>query len=117
MENIINEEAEKFEQARVRYENLAYAVKSPEGQKVLQEVLFLLDEVKSGLYNVAMSNIPFPYEYSKEELQRQKQLRSQLEVLNQLATRLDYEQCMALAMNYKEKYSKVLAGEPTEAVY
>ena len=108
---------EKQQEKARRYENLAYAVKSPEGTLILEEINNTLNQVKSSLYAVAMKNIPFPYEYSKEELQAQKQLRSQLDVLNEIIARLNYDECIQISATAKQKIENLISGVPIKPSY
>lgn len=110
-------EIQKYQELARRYENLGYAIKSPEGQLILEEVKSILNQVKSLLYNVAMKDIPFPYEYTKEELQEQKQLRAQLSILNELSLRLSDEECLKLSSDAKQKCQALISGVPVNPAY
>lgn len=110
-------ELEKYQEMARRYENLAYSIKSAEGALILEEVHSTLKQVKNLLYSTAMKNIPFPYEYSKEELQQQKQFRAQLEILTEITNRLTYEECMKLSTNAKEKVQSLISGVPVNPSY
>lgn len=110
-------ELEKYQEMARKYENLSYALKSAEGQLILEEINATLQQVKTLLYNVAMKNISFPYEYTKEELQDQKRLRAQLDILNQITARLTQEECVKLSKTYKEKVQSLISGVPTTPSY
>lgn len=108
---------EKQQEMARRYENLAYALKSPEGLLILEEINAIEKQVKSLLYNTAMKAIPFPYEYSKEELQQQKQYRAQLEILTELLRRLNSNECMKLSSKAKKNVDHLINDVPTTASY
>lgn len=110
-------EIEKLQETARRYENLGYAVKSAQGQEILNEINAILKQVKSLLYNTAMKNIPFPYEYTKDELQQQKQYRAQLEVLNEVVSRLNYDECIRVSSSYKQKAESLIKDIPLKASY
>lgn len=115
--NQINTEAQKYLDAAIRYENLSYSLSSTDGQVVIKEIQLIKESVQRTLNQVATKVIPFPYEYSKEELQQQKQLRAQVEVMAEVLDRLNAEKCMQIAQDYKEKASKLQAGVPINAAY
>ena len=99
-------------------ENLAEALKSPQGQLILRELRAQHDILVRSLESVALQKLTPPFfEYSKEDLQKSKAYRAQLFYMEELLDRLDPDKLDQKITVTRQEIQEVAAGEPLSPAY
>lgn len=100
------------------YENLAYAVDSSEGQKIIIELKSVLNDLQNELVGISIQDLPAPYyEFDKTDLQRMKALRAKKEILSSIVGGFDSQVLLAASKRLKDEIDLLKKGEPAEASY
>ena len=100
------------------FENLAYAVDSNEGQKIVTELKSVLNDLNNDLVRISIQDLPARYyEFPKDDLQKMKALRAKKELLSSLINSFDSTVLFAASKREKEAIELLKAGEPMEVAY
>jgi len=111
----VNEEINKlFAQATV-LEQVSFAIKSMEGQKIIDRIGKWLQVKQVALNNLALKELSINdhYEYSKDDLQRMKIVRAQLSAIKELIGQLNPE-VLEKQVNTLRKKAFELSENPEE---
>lgn len=88
---LVEDKVNKLFQQALQLEQVALAVKSQEGQKILERMNQWFEIKSAGLNQLALRELTFDshYEYSKDDLQKMKSIRAQIAGLKELFGQLD----------------------------
>ena len=88
---LVEDKVNKLFQQALQLEQVALAVKSQEGQKILERMNQWFEIKNAGLNQLALRELTFDshYEYSKDDLQKMKSIRAQIAGLKELFGQLD----------------------------
>lgn len=83
--------SKEIENEARRLQDLAYSVKSIDGARVVAEIEKMLIDLQGRLTGIACQTIPFPHEYSRNDLDKLKLFRAKIESLKALKEFLNFE--------------------------
>lgn len=117
-EEKLNENIEAKAKLAYYMEELAYAVNTPDGQKILVELRSVLNDLNNSLITVSMQELSGPYyEFPKDDLQKMKALRAKKEILRGILTGLDGDLLLKESSKLKASIEVLKNGQSLEAAY